>query len=636
MVLLELGKKINAAFSELQRAPKIDDKTLDQLMKGISIALLSSDVNVNLVASLRTRVKNKLLPQLEKLISSPAKQKQLIHKTVFNELVALVNPTNPITANETPSSSSVTRSSTDYQTWQPKRGKSNVIMFVGLQGSGKTTSCTKLAVYYKRKGFKTALVCADTFRAGAFDQLKQNATKAKIPFFGSYTETDPIAISNSGVTRFKRERFEVIIVDTSGRHRQETELFEEMKQISRAVKPNLTIMVLDGAIGQAAEAQTRAFKEASDFGAIFVTKLDGHAKGGGAISAVAASQTPIMFIGTGEHINDLEKFSPEPFIKKLLGMGDLTEFLETMQDLQSSTPIQKREEMRERIERGEFTIRDLKDQMSNLSQMGSIAKIASMIPGMSEMMAGFGGDTNQVNQKMKRMTFIFDSMSNKELDSNGSLFKFSRPANRNLKMNDGEPRQPNRRILRVARASGTSVDEVEAMLAQHAMFASMVKSAGGKRKWEQQQALKQAQQQSKAMMAGASGKGGKVKQQQITIEQLVKMAPNQRQQVLRQAPAAVRKQIEDAGGVDAFYALSQAAQRNGGQPSAATRARRAAAAGAGGLGGGLGGLGSLFGGMGGGGISADGGQQSMPDPETMRKMMEQMGMGDLGSMFSRR
>ncbi|CAH7675772.1 signal recognition particle protein [Phakopsora pachyrhizi] len=609
MVLLELGKKINAAFSELQRAPKIDDKTLDQLMKGISIALLSSDVNVNLVASLRTRVKNKLLPQLEKLI-------------IFNELVALVNPTNPITANETPSSSSVTRSSTDYQTWQPKRGKSNVIMFVGLQGSGKTTSCTKLAVYYKRKGFKTALVCADTFRAGAFDQLKQNATKAKIPFFGSYTETDPIAISNSGVTRFKRERFEVIIVDTSGRHRQETELFEEMKQISRAVKPNLTIMVLDGAIDKSFQGSIR-------FGAIFVTKLDGHAKGGGAISAVAASQTPIMFIGTGEHINDLEKFSPEPFIKKLLGMGDLTEFLETMQDLQSSTPIQKREEMRERIERGEFTIRDLKDQMSNLSQMGSIAKIASMIPGMSEMMAGFGGDTNQVNQKMKRMTFIFDSMSNKELDSNGSLFKFSRPANRNLKMNDGEPRQPNRRILRVARASGTSVDEVEAMLAQHAMFASMVKSAGGKRKWEQQQALKQAQQQSKAMMAGASGKGGKVKQQQITIEQLVKMAPNQRQQVLRQAPAAVRKQIEDAGGVDAFYALSQAAQRNGGQPSAATRARRAAAAGAGGLGGGMGGGGRS-------GISADGGQQSMPDPETMRKMMEQMGMGDLGSMFSRR
>jgi len=372
MVLADLGKKINAAFSELQRTPLIDDKALDVLLKGISSALLSSDVNVTLVANMRNRVKTKLLPQLEKLMQSPAKQKQLVHKTVFDELVALVSPSGP-PASEHASSSS--RPADFAAPWQPKKGKPNVIMFVGLQGSGKTTSCTKLAVYYRRKGFKTALVCADTFRAGAFDQLKQNATKAKIPFYGSYTETDPIAISAAGVARFKRERFEVIIVDTSGRHRQETELFEEMKQISAGVSPNLTIMVLDGAIGQAAEAQTRAFKEAADFGAIIVTKMDGHAKGGGAISAVAAAQTPIMFIGTGEHLHDLERFAPEPFISKLLGMGDIGEFLETMQDLQSATPSQNREEMRQRIERGVFTIRDLRDQMSNLTQMVRSVKL---------------------------------------------------------------------------------------------------------------------------------------------------------------------------------------------------------------------------------------------------------------------
>lgn len=494
-------------------------------------------------------------------------------------------------------------------------------MFVGLQGSGKTTSCTKLAVYYRRKGFKTALVCADTFRAGAFDQLKQNATKAQIPFFGSHTETDPIAISTAGVARFKRERFEVIIVDTSGRHRQETELFEEMKQISAGVAPNLTIMVLDGAIGQAAEAQTRAFKDAAGFGAIILTKMDGHAKGGGAISAVATTQTPIMFIGTGEHFHDLERFAPEPFISKLLGMGDIGEFLETMQDLQSSTPSHNREAMRQRIERGVFTIRDLRDQMSNLSQMGSIGKIASMIPGMSNMMSGLGGGSgDEISQKMKRMIFIFDAMTTQELNSDGSMFRSKkRQKTGSSQLPDGEPREPHPRVLRIARGSGTSVDEVEGMLSQHAMFAAMVKSVGGKRKWEQQQALKQAQQQSKAMMGG---RGVKVKQQQVTIEQLVKMAPNQRQQVLRQAPANVRKQIEDAGGVDAFYALSQAAQRNGGQPSAAARARRAAAA-MGGAGG-PGGLGSLLGGLGGG---------QMPDVESMKKMMEQMGMGPLGSMF---
>lgn len=140
-------------------------------------------------------------------------------------------------------------------------------------------------MYYQRRGFKTCLVCADTFRAGAFDQLKQNATKAKIPFFGSYTESDPVAISSAGVAKFRSERFEIIIVDTSGRHRQESELFKEMVEISDACKPDLTIMVLDGAIGQAAESQSRAFKEAAGFAGIIVTKMDGHAKGGGAISA---------------------------------------------------------------------------------------------------------------------------------------------------------------------------------------------------------------------------------------------------------------------------------------------------------------------------------------------------------------
>lgn len=616
MVLADLGKKINAAFADLQRTPLIDEKAVDNLLKGLATALLGSDVNVGLVSNLRNRVKSKVTPQLEKLISSPAKQKQLVQKTVYDELVALVNPT---------AASSDTTSSTSLALpWQPKKGKPNVIMFVGLQGSGKTTSCTKLAVYYQRKGFRTALVCADTFRAGAFDQLKQNAARAKVPFFGSHTETDPIRISAAGVTKFKRERFEVIIVDTSGRHRQETELFEEMKQISSAVQPNLTIMVLDGAIGQAAEAQTRAFKEAAGFGAIIVTKMDGHAKGGGAISAVAATQTPIMFIGTGEHIHDLERFSPGPFISKVLGMADVDGFLERMQDLQQATPAHKREEMRERMERGEFTLRDLRDQMTNVAQMGPLSKMASMIPGMGAM---FGGNDDDMSSKMKRMLFIFDAMSPKELDSDGRLFRPPKTQKKDSNgMDEGVPREPHPRILRIARGSGTSVDEVEAMIAQHVVVATMVKTAGGKRKWEQQQALKAAQQQAAKAAGGAgAGRGGRVKQQQVTIDQLVKMGPAQRQQVLRQAPAAVRKQIEDAGGVDAFYALSQAAQRNGGATSsAASRARRAAAAGAAG---GPGGLAGMIPGLGAG---------QMPDPETMKRMMEQMGMGNLGGMFGGR
>merc|ERR1719267_95425 len=142
----------------------------------------------------------------------------------------------------------------------PKKKQPNVIMFVGLQGCGKTTTCTKYAYMMKRKGFKCALVCADTFRAGAFDQLKQNATKAKIPFYGSYTETDPAQIAAEGVSKFKEEGYEIIIVDTSGRHMQEEALFEEMEQVATLTQPNDTVFVMDSSIGQAAHDQAQAFK----------------------------------------------------------------------------------------------------------------------------------------------------------------------------------------------------------------------------------------------------------------------------------------------------------------------------------------------------------------------------------------
>jgi len=217
----------------------------------------------------------------------------------------------------------------------------------------------------------------------------------------SYTETDPVSISLQGVQKFRAERFDVIIVDTSGRHRQESELFDEMCQIQDAVEPDMTVLVLDGAIGQAAEAQSEAFKEASNFGAIIVTKLDGHAKGGGAISAcvpcparaspsssvspspprslstdaspsrtcsVAATHTPIIFIGTGEHLHDLEKFAPRPFISKMLGMGDMQGLVERAQEMAMANP-ERQENMMKKLEKGEFTVRDLKEQMQTIMNM---------------------------------------------------------------------------------------------------------------------------------------------------------------------------------------------------------------------------------------------------------------------------
>jgi signal recognition particle subunit SRP54 len=441
------------------------------MLKEICAALLESDVNVRLVGQLRKSIRSTVNL---KDVAPSVNKKRLIQKAVFDELVALVDP--------------------HAEPFRPKKGRSNVIMFVGLQGAGKTTTCTKLARHYQSRGLRACLVCADTFRAGAFDQLRQNATKAKIPYYGSLTETDPAVVARDGVEQFKKERFDVIIVDTSGRHRQEAALFQEMVDIQRAIRPDETVMVLDASIGQQAEAQARAFKEAADFGAIIITKMDGHANGGGAISAVATTHTPIVFIGTGEHMLDLERFEPQRFVSKLLGMGDMAGLLEHVQNLK----LDQKDTIKH-IQEGIFTVRDLRDQLSNIMKMGPLSKMAGMVPGLSNLMAGM--DDNEGSAKMKRMIYICDSMTEKELDSDGKMFM----------------EQPTR-MTRVARGSGTSVREVEDLLTQQRMMAGMAKKMGGNMKNLQraQQAMGggNRQQQMAAMqkrlqsMGGGGGGGG--------------------------------------------------------------------------------------------------------------------------------
>ncbi|KAK9465791.1 SRP54-type protein [Lipomyces arxii] len=437
MVLADLGRRINTAMADITRSNVVDEKALDSMLKEICMALLESDVNVKLVSTLRANIKKKINFK----DSAPGvNKKRMVQKAVFDELVALVD---------------CQPEAGEAGLFKPRKGRSNVIMFVGLQGAGKTTSCTKLALWYQRRGFKVGLVCADTFRAGAFDQLKQNATKAKVPFYGSYTETDPVVVAAEGVSRFRNEKFDIIIVDTSGRHRQEAELFAEMVQIGEAVKPDQTIMVLDASIGQAAESQSRAFKDSSNFGAIILTKMDGHAKGGGAISAVAATHTPIAFIGTGEHMQDIEPFTPTQFISKLLGMGDMQGLVDHVKHLN----LDQKETMKH-IEQGIFTVRDLRDQLSNIMKMGPLSKMASMIPGMGQLMGEVGEEES--GKRMKRMLYIMDSMTEKELDSDGKIF-VSEPS----------------RCTRVAKGSGTSVREVEELLSQQRTMAKMVKQVGG-------------------------------------------------------------------------------------------------------------------------------------------------------------
>ncbi|OMH81810.1 Signal recognition particle 54 kDa protein [Zancudomyces culisetae] len=385
MVLHELGAKINEAFRKLSKESDIDEKVLDAILKDICTALLTSDVNVMRVRELRDNVKKSV--NIEEL-GATANKKRVIEKVVFEELCNLVDP--------------------GVQAWQPKKGKFNVIMTVGLQGSGKTTTCTKLASFYHRKGWKIGLVCADTFRAGAFDQLKQNATKAHIPYYGSYNEADPVQIAREGVEKFKQEKFEIVIVDTSGRHKQESQLFDEMTQISNSIDPDNVIFVMDGTIGQSAEAQATAFKDAVNVGSVVLTKMDGHAKGGGAISAVAATKSPIIFIGTGEHVHDIEKFSARPFISKMLGMGDIAGLVDAVKDLR----IEDNKDLMQNLSKGIFTLKDLRDQLEMIMKLGSLNKIAGMIPGLPQD-ALKGMDSEAGTKQLKQFMCIFDSMTEK-------------------------------------------------------------------------------------------------------------------------------------------------------------------------------------------------------------------------------
>ncbi|CAL4902345.1 unnamed protein product [Urochloa decumbens] len=424
MVLAQLGGSIAAALARMGKATVVDDKVLAECLNEISRALLQADVRFETVRDVKANIK--ATANLDALPAGTDKRR-VIQKAVVGELCRMLDPGKPA--------------------FTPTKGKPSVVMFVGLQGSGKTTTCTKYADYYRRKGFNPALVCADTFRAGAFDQLKQNASKAKIPFYGSYTESDPVKIAVEGVDTFRKEKCDLIIVDTSGRHKQEAALFEEMRQVSEATKPNLVIFVMDGSIGQAAFDQAQAFKQSASVGAVIVTKMDGHARGGGALSAVAATKSPVIFIGTGEHIPDFEVFDVKPFVSRLLGMGDLSGLMDKIQDVM---PVDQLPD----LVSGAFTLRLLYQMFQNLQNMGPLGQLFSMIPGFSAQFIEKGKE-KEGQAKIKRYMTIMDSMTEKELDNTNPKL-----------MNES-------RIKRIARGSGRLVKEVVDMLEEHKRIAKM-------------------------------------------------------------------------------------------------------------------------------------------------------------------
>lgn len=288
-------------------------------------------------------------------------------------------------------------------------GKTRIIMLVGIQGTGKTTAAVKLARFYQKRGMRPAIICADTYRPGAYQQLKQLADKVNLPVYGEPESNNVLKTVKRGMESFTGEKHDLIIVDTAGRHKDERELMSEMKELAEQVQPDEIILAIDASIGQAAMSQATAFNQATKIGSIFVTKLDGTAKGGGALSAVAATNAKIRFTGTGEKIDDIEQFIPSSFVGRLLGMGDIKALVDKVREAEVVVPEKKARAFLE----GKFTLKDMYDQMVAVRKMGPLKKLMGMVPGGMNLP---DDAMETAERKLDYWRVIIQSMTKKEIE----------------------------------------------------------------------------------------------------------------------------------------------------------------------------------------------------------------------------
>jgi signal recognition particle subunit SRP54 len=353
MVLEQLGRQLDKALRRIRRLPQVDKDAINALIQDLQRALLSADVKVELVFEMTENIKKEAMnTKLQK-----AKRRDFVIKLVHDELInTLGGKPAPI---------------------RIKPGKSNVILLVGIQGSGKTTTVGKLARYYRNKGYKVATITTDTFRPGAYEQLLQLSKQIGVDCYGNPNEENAIKIAVRETKKAINDGHDIIIVDTAGRHKKEKDLMDEMVQIEHSLKPNEVILVIDGTLGQQAYSQAEEFAKSTKIGSIIVTKLDGSAKGGGALSACAATNQSIRFIGVGEKIDDFEDFDPTSFVGTLLGIPDIEGLVKKVQDAE----VEMDPEMVKRMMRGKFTLDDLYFQLKNIKKVGKMKQILAMVGG---------------------------------------------------------------------------------------------------------------------------------------------------------------------------------------------------------------------------------------------------------------
>jgi signal recognition particle subunit SRP54 len=457
MVLDNLGSSLRGSLDKLRGKSRIDEEDVQEIVKEIQRSLLSADVEVDLVMELSDSIKTRAL---EEEPPGGTSARDHVLKIVYEEMVGLVGD------------------STDIPL-EPQ-----TIMLAGLQGSGKTTTAAKMAWWFSKKGLRPAVIQTDTFRPGAYDQAKQMCEKAEVEFYGDPDESDPVKIAREGMEA--TEDAEVHIVDTAGRHALEDDLIEEIEEIEGAVSPDLSLLVLDAAIGKGAKAQAREFEDSIGIGGVVITKLDGTAKGGGALTAVKETGSSISFLGTGETVQDIERFEPNGFISRLLGMGDLQQLAERVERAMEETQAEDDDWDPEDIMKGSFTLKDMQKQMEAMNKMGPLDQVMDMIPGMGGgMMDQLPDDAMDVTQdRMRSFDVIMDSMTDEELE--------------NPRIVGAE------RVRRIARGSGQEADVVRELLQQHKMMERTLKQFQGMGDGDMQRMMKKLQNQG----GGGGGMGG--------------------------------------------------------------------------------------------------------------------------------
>ncbi|MDX1612364.1 MAG: signal recognition particle protein Srp54 [Candidatus Thermoplasmatota archaeon] len=437
MVLDSLGDSLRDTLSKIARAGRIDEDLVKEIVRDIQRALLKADVNVKLALQLTRSIQERALNESPPAGASP---REHVVKIVYEELVEVLGEHRELPL------------------------KKQTIMLVGLYGQGKTTTAGKLAKHFQKKGLRVGLIAADVHRPAAYDQLKQISEQVKAPFYGDPDAGagDAPRVVQEGLD-FLEDKVDVRIVDTSGRHSLDDELVEEMKEVFDVADPDEKLLVIDATVGQQAGPQAKTFNEAVDVSGVVLTKVDGSAKGGGALSAVSETGSPIVFIGVGEGMNDLESFDPARFISRLLGMGDIQTLLEKAQEAVGDK--EGAEETAKKILSGKFTLVELREQMDMLSNMGPLSKIADMIPGIGGMKQQLPkGHLEQSQQQMSGFKVIMDSMTEEEM-MNPDLIK-------------------GQRLQRIATGAGKDPKEVKQLLKYYQMSKRAIKGFSGNRKMQ--------------------------------------------------------------------------------------------------------------------------------------------------------